>query len=510
MIDWFRRLYLGKGDWGERIFLDEETHRQPMYILGRPGQGKSWLQANVALQAHELGEGVLVIDTKTGSLTRDIATRTTRPEDTIYIAPGLCIWPTQYDQSGEMHYWGINVLEYDRSIARNRHTLANQIANNAVEVFQRVGQLEGFMTQVEDKLEMSVRLAIAKPGSTLIDVRKILTDEAWRKKIQQEHTTLYEVAEFWQDFDDQKKTTPTQRYQAVSSTAPRVRRWTVSPMLNYTISQSKTTLRLREWLDAGKLILCDFGSELDERDRLAFGNLALAMATNAGFQRQRVREEDKRHWRFVLDEFHRLASASFGDLLNLGREQRIWPVMAHQTMGQLNHIKAGNNELFTSITGAGVQIQFNVGHEDRRYFQQTRTSEQAEEIGSLERFRARVEVQGSPADSGFPQVIEVDPLTEEENEDQLHRLIDGQRDRRYTTPEHIIHQANLKRYYKVEKGGTTKGNERPTKPKTTQPVSPRPVSQDQTPLDDRAGDGHTETARPVPPSRKRRPTEDPL
>ncbi len=76
------------------VRLRENQHRQAIYLLGQPGGGKSWTLANIALQCHAMGEGVLVIDTKEGDLARDIVARTTRPEDTIYVSPGQCFWPT--------------------------------------------------------------------------------------------------------------------------------------------------------------------------------------------------------------------------------------------------------------------------------------------------------------------------------------------------------------------------------------------------------------------------------
>ncbi len=508
--------------WFYDVTLPEKVHRQAIYVLGRSGTGKSWTLANIALQCHAMGEGVLVIDTKDGSLAADIVARTTRPKDTIYVAPGLCFWPTPKHPEGEAHYWGINILEYDRSLARRQDTLAAQIANNAVEVFERVGQLDGFMTQVEDKLELAVRLALAKPGSTLLDVRKVLTSPQWRKGALK-YTTLPEVREFWEDFDDPKVTTASHRVQAVNSTAPRLRKWTVSTLLNFTISQSRTTLRLAEWLNAGKMVVCNLGEDVDQRDAVRYGNLVLGLAINAGFQRQRAEREDKRHWRFILDEFQRLASASMADLINLGRSRRIWPVMSHQTLGQLNKIKTSDNELFTTVTGAGVQIIFSLGFEDQRHFRQLRGLDVGGEYQDIPKFTARVEMPESLPDSGFPVRVELQPLEpamdEEVVEARLRPFIDAQRP--FTRPQHELASDNYRRYYPrqgKQQDDTSKSNDRrnvrhnrqasETQEHQTEPVPTRSERPPATDRDDRAGDRDPVSARPAPIRHRRSDPDD--
>ncbi len=492
------------------VVLSEGQHRKAMYLLGLSGTGKSTLMANLALAFHGMGDGVMVVDTKDGALTEELAARTPRPEDTVYVAPGLCRW------DGEWHYWGLNLLEYDKEDAARGVKVADRIATSVLDLYERMDQFDsGLMTQVGEHLEMSVRLAISRPGATLLDVRKVLTEPSYRDWLMKTYTTLPEVREHWERFS---RLTATEQQRAVNSTVPRIHKLTVSPILNFMISQERTTLDLARWLDAGKLVLVDLGSGLEDMPRIGrtLGNLVMALATNVAFARENVEKEDKPHWRFLVDEFHRIAPEQFAELIDLIRSRRVWPVLAHQNKEQLKDGRSPKSQLLKSVSGVPVSFTFTVGDEDRHYFKIYKNEETSTALGSLADFTARMEVRGSPPDAGFPMTVELQPLVGERNEAQLQRLIDAQRP--FTRPERELAAFNRRRYYEHQ-GETSRDTSRKhdtrrtrnvpqTQAHQAEPIPARPERPPAPDRDDRTGTRDSVPARPAPVRHRRSNPDD--
>jgi ribosome biogenesis GTPase A len=104
---------LGWGRSGFAIAIPDEAQYAPIYLLGLPNVGKSTLIESLALQAHAQGEGVLVIDTKDGKLTKNLAGKTLDEAKTILISPGTCRF------EGRNHYWGLNILARNLVLQRD-------------------------------------------------------------------------------------------------------------------------------------------------------------------------------------------------------------------------------------------------------------------------------------------------------------------------------------------------------------------------------------------------------
>jgi len=443
------RLALGVDtEFFEPLELEEHQHHKSQYVLGLSGTGKSVLLGNMAVQYHRMGEGVLVIDTKDGLLCEEIAARYDS-EDVIYVAPGLCYW------DGQPHYWGLNIFELKHADPDRKDLTFSDMIGTAMALFERMGSLESIMTQVEEHLEMGIRLAVCKKGSTLIDLDKILTDPAWRNAIIANCTVPPKLVEDWRNFDAAYRTANAQARE-IKSTLPRVHRLTQPHEIQNMVSQYETTLKIGEWLDQGKMVLCNFGKNVPQLYNVDIGNLVMALAVSEGFRRRRVQEDGKRHWRFIIDEFHQLASRQFAELIDLGRSKRIWPVMAHQNREQLKNFREQNNQLSTSVTGAGVQILLSLGDEDRKHFRDVLSKDRSERIEALEQHQAVVSITGGPADSGFPMTVLLDNWWAERDEARLQRLIDAQKP--FTQPKRLVEENNRKRYYPAPENGTKNGN----------------------------------------------------
>ncbi len=499
-------LILGKDAWRFRVKLTEDLHRRSMYLLGMSGTGKSTLIANLALQCHALGEGVLVVDIKDGQLTKDIASRTPRPEDTIYVAPGLA----RFD--GEQHYWGLNILEYDRSDPDNRELAAAEVVTGVMKMFERMARADPhFMTDVRSYLNDAVRVAVARSDSTLIDVKDILLEQDHRAS-RLASPVPPETRRNWGKFDLAYKSYRDQ-FIALKSTFRRVGDFTDDPFFNFMVSQPRSTIRLSEWLDQGKMVLCNLAEGIAEAQREPLGNLIMALASSAAFRRRVIRSgpHESRYWRYFIDEFDLLAPDQFADIIDKARGFRVLPVMAHQNEAQLLKGRAKDSRIHGAASNVPIKFRFPLSDEDRHTARFRIGEEEIEAIGALAYYTARVEVKGSPPDSGFPQTVMLQPLEGDPDEDQLRRLIAAQLP--YTRSKREIARDNRERYYGEPRRGTTVEHERPAPrsskrtqtapPHQAEPVHAGPGGEGAPAADDRAGTPDPPAPGSVPVPRKR-------
>ena len=127
-----------------------------IHVVGRPGFGKSVLLGNLALQFHEAGEGVLLVDVK-GDLARAVARRAPDLDRLIYVAPHRAVL--------HQHYWSFNPLAFDRSNPQKFEFYANTIPV----IFERIGGYQPeLMQRIRKVLTSAVRLSLASPAGSVL------------------------------------------------------------------------------------------------------------------------------------------------------------------------------------------------------------------------------------------------------------------------------------------------------------------------------------------------------
>lgn len=442
--------------------------------------GKSNLLGRIALQCHAQGEGVVVVDTKDGALTRQLARITPYPEKTVLVSPGSCYFDHQW------HYWGLNVMEYEH--ASEGATVADNIVTRVLDMFERTGDLKGDFTQVRRYLTLGVRVAIARPGATLIDVRKVLTEPAYGAWVMKHYTVIPEVKRQAEQF---YRLNEYQRLRETSSTLPRILDYIVPPIFNFTVGQDKTSILLQEWLDDGYMVLFDLKKGVETRHAIMFGNLVVALIMQSAFSRPSIEDEHTRTWRIILDEFHRIAPYGYPDLIDLLRFANVFPVFAHQHRGQLQRAAGMENKLLESIETIPINIFFAHSTQDETYITKSRP-QFADKIKAfqIDDHYAFFEAKDCPPGYGFPDIGQVQKLvgrtSKEEQRAQLDKLVANQRP--FTRPKVELAEEHRRRYYA----------ENPE-----EPVQTRPQRQGQTARDDSAGQRSPATAGRTAFSRKR-------
>jgi hypothetical protein len=475
------RLIIGK--WLESRYqarLPEKVYRWPMYVVGLPNTGKSTLLANLSLRLNALGEGVLVIDHKDGKLAKDIVQRAD-PDTLIYVSPGECYF------DGKRHHWGLNPLEVHQ---RDDYGFATAYANT-MQLFERTERAEfGTMQQMWLSFDSSIRLALYSPQPTLLDVRRILTEKDYRQTLLLNPNVPDELKEQWARFDDNKITTISARLQQINSSLPRLKTYLHDDRMRHMVTQPTSTIRLQEWLDAGKLVVCNFATRLNDIQADALADLMVAMFMNAAMHRP---EGASPVWRLVADEFDELSGGNFATLVDKVRSRNVIPIMAHQNLAQL--VDKGDDRLRKSITGAPVKLTLRVSPSDAdpKAVNWVHEPEIREQLTTLPDHSAVLTLTaGLPGllDRGQSQIILLDPLEEVDKDDMEKRL----RNAIASQQAHTVAERRL------SKRGTIEGNHG-HQPKRTNTTGPRPLDEAGEPLppgDDPTGAGGAELSEHLP------------
>ncbi len=324
--------------------------RKAIYVLGTQGSGKSTLLGHLAEQFAGAGEGVLLIDTK-GELAEDVAARTKHADRLVFVAPGRCFFPEG------PRYWALNLFDFDRT----KPYLGEIAVYNLLSLFERMGLAKlDTMPQVVQMLEAATRLALVRDGSSFADLLRILqVGHPLRRHLVEEGKRsgrLSATAEaFWEEFEGR---TPAQQREATRTTVARVNRLLAPEVVGKLLTPACSTLRLAEWLDAGKLVVCDLGTNLGigaQGVPRLLGNLLVAQLINLTFARP---IGQGRVWRVIVDEFHELAGDQFAELITQGRKFRVFPVLAHQNLAQLSE------KVENAATSCPVRFLLKVSPED--------------------------------------------------------------------------------------------------------------------------------------------------
>ena len=335
---------LGEAIWRhrrERFGIKREDRRKPVYILGKTGMGKSTLLANIVVSDIRAGEGVAVVDPH-GPLVEDIldAIPDKRVEDVIYINAADTERPIP-----------LNPLAY---VDPAYHGLT---ASGIISIFKKIWE-DSWGPRLEHILRYAILTLLAYPGTTLLDVPRLLTDDTWRKRVVATLTDPY-LRDFWyQEFGAYAKAF---RNEAIAPILNKVGQFVASPLMRGIVGQPKNTFDVRQAMDEGKILLVNVAKGRIGEDA---SSLLLALVVTkiwlAALDRQNIPEQQRQDFFLTVDEAH--ASASFAEMLAEARKYRLNLTLAHQYLDQLDP------DLRTAVLGnVGTLMTFRTGAEDAAY-----------------------------------------------------------------------------------------------------------------------------------------------
>jgi hypothetical protein len=344
-------LYLGQSIFrGQevKIFMRDDDRRRHLYILGTTGTGKSEFMKFMAVQDIKAGKGVAFIDPH-GSAVNDIIQQIPeeRIEDVIY-----------FDPSSDRPM-GLNLLDVKTEKAKDQ--MINKFLDMLYELYDPNRQ--GIMgPQLERALRMCMLTAMSRPGGTLIEVVRLLTDENFHKAYLPVINDPI-VVRYWTD--EVANTSKNRKGETMGYFVSKLDRFTTEKTMRYMLGQSKSAFDFQDVMDNKKILLADLSKgKLGAENSKFLGLMLVPRLLSAAFARiEKIeRGEHLDDFYLYIDEFQNYTTPDIETILSEARKYRLNLVVANQFISQLpDKIK---DAIFGNV---GSMTVFRIGTDDADY-----------------------------------------------------------------------------------------------------------------------------------------------
>ena len=216
------------------------------------------------------------------------------------------------------------------------------------------------------RFEHAVRNAMltimVEPGSTFIEVVRVLTDASFVQELLPKLTDPI-IRRYWTDQIAQ--TADFHKSEVLDYIVSKFGRFVTNKMIRNIIGQSKSSFDFRKSMDEGKILLINLSKgKIGEENSNFLGLILVPKILMAAMSRQDVPEEKRRDFFVYVDEFQNFATPDFAQILSEARKYRLSLTVANQFIGQMD--EEVKNAVFGNV---GTLITFRVGVTDANYLQ---------------------------------------------------------------------------------------------------------------------------------------------
>ncbi len=323
--------------------IKRPDRRKHIYIIGKTGTGKSTLIANMAINDIRHDEGVAVIDPH-GDLSEILLNYipSSRINDICYLDP-----------SDIKNPFRLNILE----VKQKEH--AELVASGIISIFYKLYHYS-WGPRLEYILRNTIMTLVNRPGSTLVDVPKLLADKNFRQKVVDKLDNGV-LKNFW--LNEFGKMSEKLRSEAISPILNKVGQFVSSPTIRQIIGHQHSTIDLAEMMNKGKILIVNLSQgKLGEDNAALLGAMFITKMQLAAMDRVKMPETERRDFYLYVDEFQNFATSSFVKILSEARKYRLNLSVANQYIGQLSE------EVMKAIFGnVGSLLSFIVGAADAQF-----------------------------------------------------------------------------------------------------------------------------------------------
>lgn len=308
------------------------------YILGRSGTGKSSLLETLVRHDLAAGEGLLLIDPH-GDLVARVkeAVPPTRRSDLLHL-----------DAASPEN--GINPLEYTPPAFQS-------LAASGFVSSLRTIWADSWGPRLEHILRNCALALIARSGSTVADIPRLLGDAAFRRE-STDGLDNANVKSFW--LHEYESYPERLRADAIAPIQNKIGALLSEPVTSRVLTGTLPPLRLRQVMDEGKVLLVDLAKgRIGEDASSLLGSLLLSRVMLAATSRVSVPEENRRDFYVYADEVHSYATGNLAESLAELRKFRANFILSHQHLSQLP--EAVRNSVIGNV---GTLIAFRLGVRD--------------------------------------------------------------------------------------------------------------------------------------------------
>ncbi|HEU5378097.1 MAG TPA: hypothetical protein VFV38_21960 [Ktedonobacteraceae bacterium] len=304
---------------GDGFYVPDEDRPSSVHITGNPGNGKSALTENIIAQDCEKG-AVIFIDPHADSVSNIVGRL---PED---LLPRTRV----IDVTVEAYPIGLNPLAIRRPQTSLEFTQAVDSLMYIVEVIwpQSLGQ-----QHLPLFIRSSVIALLSNPGTSLLDVPRLLRDEIFRQKLVA-NVQDSSVREFFAEYD---RLTPALQLQRTEPLTTRLGAMLMGrPLIRNIIGQAQNTIDFRKAIEAKEILLIKLPVKVLKQDAQLLGVIIMSLIHQAIFSFADTAPERRPGVSLVVDEFQNFVSPTFAELLTESRKFAAKTTIIHQQLAQLS------------------------------------------------------------------------------------------------------------------------------------------------------------------------------
>ncbi|MEK7555663.1 MAG: type IV secretory system conjugative DNA transfer family protein [Patescibacteria group bacterium] len=332
----------------EKFGIKASDRTRHVYTIGKTGMGKSTLLENMAVQDIQNGNGIAFIDPHGGTAEKLLDyIPEHRIKDVVYFAP--------FDME---HPISFNVMEdvgYDK-----RHL----VVSGLMSAFEKIWA-DAWSARMAYILSNTLFALLEYPGSTLLDINKMLVNKEFRKKVV-DNITDPSIKSFW--VDEFAKYSDRYAQEATPAIQNKVGQFVSNPLIRDIIGQPKSSFDIRDIMDNKKIFIMNLSKgRIGESNTNLLGSMLITKIYLAAMSRADLSNHElaaKPNFYFFVDEFQSFANKSFADILSEARKYKLNLTIAHQYIEQMEE------EVRSAVFGnVGTMIVFRVGSFDADIFE---------------------------------------------------------------------------------------------------------------------------------------------
>ncbi|MEY4723752.1 MAG: hypothetical protein RLZZ324_1265, partial [Candidatus Parcubacteria bacterium] len=328
-----------------RFGIKTDDRRRHMYVIGKTGMGKSTVLENLVVSDINAGHGLCYIDPHgdTAEKLLDFVPPH-RINDVVYFNPSDMEFPV-----------GFNILEITDE--GQKHLVASGLMG----VFKKIWP-DVWSSRMEYILLNTIMALLDFPGSTLLGINRLLSDEEYRGRV----VSLIQdpvVKTFWMkefaSFSEKYRT------EAVAPLQNKVGQFLSATIIRNIVAQVKSTIDIREIMDTRKIFIVNLSKgRIGEENSRLLGAMIITRIQLAAMERVDMPEKERQDFYLYVDEFQNFATESFANILSEARKYRLNLIVAHQYIEQLDELVRA--AIFGNV---GTILAFRVGAADATFME---------------------------------------------------------------------------------------------------------------------------------------------
>jgi type IV secretory pathway TraG/TraD family ATPase VirD4 len=369
------------------IFIKDEDRFRHFYVIGQTGTGKSSILTVMARQDIRMNHGLAVVDPH-GDFAKwllDFIPKS-RADDLVYFDPG--------DISRPM---GLNLLEAQNDDEKQ------MVVADATNIMIKLFGNEIFWPRIQDYFRNGCLTLMDYPqGGAITDIVRIFTDENFQRE---RRTTLRNpVVKAWWDYT-YAKMGDREKGEIIPYFAAKFWQFITNSLMRNIVWQTKSAFDISDIMNNQKILLATFSKGiLWDLNANLLGLIIVSKFQIAAMRRQNMDAKDRKDFFLYIDEFQNYVTDSIESILSEARKYRLWLIIAHQYLGQLQKSDAltkSSLNLKDAIFGnVGTVMSYKIGPEDAEMMaKQFAPTYSDQDFINMDKFKAAIKlsVDGQPS-----------------------------------------------------------------------------------------------------------------